>query len=319
MTMKADIELVCIGQNESFLAFAHGYPYHTVRWHYHPEYEIHLVTDTSGRYFVGDFIGDFVPGNLVMIGPNLPHNWVSHLAKGTSVPQRGIVVQFGAAHIKRLINVLPELRSLQPTLSDSELGVKFSDTTALAACPLMMQLCSAEGPLRARLFLQLLEQLAADTSAQTLSSANYEADPQNPAHAAINRLLLYLQNNYMLKIREADLAGLCNQSPSSFSRSFIRATGTSFGQYLNTLRVRAACELLVDTRSSVTDICFQVGYNSVSNFNRRFMAMKAMSPRTFRSRFAAGMALSTDDALRQRSAPGRQSPSVTHHGAPAPP
>ncbi|MGY3365171.1 hypothetical protein ACVWZL_002296 [Bradyrhizobium sp. GM2.4] len=77
--MEPDLEVVQIRRGESFKAWSHGYPFHTVRWHFHPEYELHQVVATSGRYFVGDFIGDFEPGNLVLTGPNLPHNWVSDL------------------------------------------------------------------------------------------------------------------------------------------------------------------------------------------------------------------------------------------------
>src|SRR5436189_1970259 len=92
--MEPDLEVVQIRPGESFAVFSHGYPYHTVRWHFHPEYELHLVVATTGRYFVGDFIGEFVPGNLVLTGPNLPHNWVSDIPAGTSIPLRCRFVQF---------------------------------------------------------------------------------------------------------------------------------------------------------------------------------------------------------------------------------
>ena len=92
--MNPDLEVVQIRQGESFKAWAHGYPFRTVRWHFHPEYELHLVVATTGRYFVGDFIGEFEPGNLVLTGPNLPHNWVSDVPPGETVPLRGRVVQF---------------------------------------------------------------------------------------------------------------------------------------------------------------------------------------------------------------------------------
>ena len=84
--MEPDLEVVQIRPGESFAAWSHGYPYRTVRWHFHPEYELHLVVATTGRYFVGDFIGEFEPGNLVLTGPNLPHNWVSDIPKGASIP-----------------------------------------------------------------------------------------------------------------------------------------------------------------------------------------------------------------------------------------
>jgi len=97
--MKPDLEVVQIGRAESFKAWEHGYPFRTVRWHFHPEFELHHVVATTGRYFVGDFIGNFAPGNLVLTGPNLPHNWVSHLPPGTEVPLRGRVLQFSETFI----------------------------------------------------------------------------------------------------------------------------------------------------------------------------------------------------------------------------
>ncbi|WP_458070845.1 AraC family transcriptional regulator [Rhodanobacter sp. BL-MT-08] len=286
--MKPDIELVSIAQNESFKAFAHGYPYRTVRWHYHPEYEIHLVTDTRGKYFIGDFIGQFSPGNLVLIGPNVPHNWISDVPDGVTVPQRGIVVQFTADYMQRLLATMPELRALEPMLQKARFGVKFADETANAVLPVMVNICAAQGLHRASGFLQLLELLAADKSTVLLSSASFENDPDNPAYASVNSVLAYLQNNFTAKIRESDLARLCNQSASGFSRSFMKSTGMTFVQYLNKLRVHAACELLASSKLSVTDICFKAGFSSVSNFNRRFDAMKGMSPMEFRRSFAAG-------------------------------
>ena len=86
--MNPDLEVVAIGSGESFKAWEHGYPYRTVRWHFHPEYEIHHVVATTGQYFVGDFIGEFEPGNLVLTGPNLPHNWVSDVPVGVTLPLR---------------------------------------------------------------------------------------------------------------------------------------------------------------------------------------------------------------------------------------
>ena len=293
--MKPEIELVSIGGNESFKAFAHGYPYRTVRWHYHPEYEIHLVTNTRGRYFIGDYIGQFGPGNLVLIGPNVPHNWISDVPAGTHVEHRTIVIQFGAEHMGRLLATLPELRSIQPLLDKSRLGLKFSDATAARSLSLMTDLCDATGPHRASLFLQLVELLAEDTQAQTLSSAALETSADNPAHAGINSVLVYLQRNYTAPLRESELARLCNQSPSSFSRSFIRATGVPFVQYLNRLRVRAACDLLSESRLSITDICFRSGFSSISNFNRRFSVIKSMSPRQYRRNSANGPRPSRDD------------------------
>ena len=87
--MQPDLELVHIRKGESFAAWMHGYPFRTVRWHYHPEYEIHLVTATSGTFYIGDHVGSFGPGQLIMTGPNLPQNWISDLAPGEALTASG--------------------------------------------------------------------------------------------------------------------------------------------------------------------------------------------------------------------------------------
>src|SRR5688500_4525291 len=89
-SMQPDLEIVEVRGDESFTAWAHGYPYRTVRWHFHPEYEIQLIVETRGVYFVGDHVGHFEPGNLVLMGPDLPHNWFSVVRAGQSGDRRGI-------------------------------------------------------------------------------------------------------------------------------------------------------------------------------------------------------------------------------------
>ena len=92
--MSPFLELVDIQAQESFKVWTHGYPYETVRWHFHPEYEINLITHTSGRYFVGDHTGTFEPGQLCMVGPNLPHNWISDVPPEQHIDKRCVVLQF---------------------------------------------------------------------------------------------------------------------------------------------------------------------------------------------------------------------------------
>ncbi|TIO37619.1 MAG: AraC family transcriptional regulator, partial [Mesorhizobium sp.] len=121
--MKPDLEVVQIRPGESFTAWSHGYPFRTVRWHFHPEYELHLIVATRGRYFVGDFIGEFEPGNLVLTGPNLPHNWVSDVPKDATVPLRCRIIQFNEGFIDGAINTFPELAALTPVLEASRRGV----------------------------------------------------------------------------------------------------------------------------------------------------------------------------------------------------
>lgn len=281
--MEPDLEVVQIRRGESFKAWSHGYPFHTVRWHFHPEYEIHQVVTTSGRYFVGDFIGQFEPGNLVLTGPNLPHNWVSDLPANVAIPLRGRIIQFSEEFIGDTMKLMPELSGLGALLESSRRGVLFSGNTSKELAPLMEEIVAAKGVRRIELFMMILGTLCRARGALPLSSPNYLPDPSGYMSAGMNKALAFIRENLTQPFGEADLATIARQSPSAFSRSFRRHTGMSLVQYVKRLRINLACQILMsDEHASITDICFQVGFNNLSNFNRQFLAEKGMPPSRFR-------------------------------------
>jgi AraC-like DNA-binding protein len=281
--MEPDLEVVQIRPGESFAAWAHGYPYRTVRWHFHPEYELHLVVATSGRYFVGDFIGEFKPGNLVLTGPNLPHNWVSDIRKNTSVPLRCRIIQFSEEFISGALKTFPELTALTPLLEASRRGLLFSERSSGEIAPLMEEMMLAQGVRRIELFMLIAGLLSRATGSRMLASAGYLPDPSGYMSAGINKALAYIRENLTRSFTEADLAAIAGQSNSAFSRAFRQHTGMSLVQYVKRLRINLACQILMsDEQASITSICYEVGYNNLSNFNRQFLAEKGMTPSRFR-------------------------------------
>lgn len=282
--MKPDLEVVRIERGESFKAWEHGYPFHTVRWHFHPEYEVHHVVATRGQYFVGDFIGEFEPGNLVLTGPNLPHNWVSDIPVGTSVPLRGRVVQFTEGFVAEATKVFREFEACSPILELSRRGALFPKETAAAVGPLLEELVDAKGLRRVQLLMGVLGEMSSAVGTRSLASARYLPDPSGFMSTGVNRALLYINSHLTEPFNEKDLADLTGQSPSAFSRSFRRHTGMALVQYVSRLRINFACHLLMSkSEMPITDICFAAGFNNVSNFNRQFLAQKGMAPSRFRT------------------------------------
>lgn len=281
--MGPDLELVDIGCRESFKAWEHGYPFRTVRWHFHPEYELHHVVATSGRYFVGDFIGSFVPGNLVLTGPNLPHNWVSDVAGDAEVPLRNRVIQFTEGFIEDVLRLFPELRACREILASSRRGLLFPPEIAETVGPIMEELVTARGPRRIELFIGALDRLAGAPT-QALTSATYLPDPSGFMSAGINAALAYINRNLTEPFGERDLAALSRLTPSAFSRSFRRHTGMTLVQYVSRLRINLACQLLMSPeRPQITEVAFASGFNNLSNFNRQFLSQKGMPPSRFRA------------------------------------
>ena len=281
--MTPDLEVVDVLQHESFKAWCHGYPFRTVRWHFHPEYEIQLIAKTTGQYFVGDYVGSFEPGNLVCMAPNLPHNWVSELPEGCTVERRSFVLQFTHEFLAERVLAFPEFRHLERLAEESKRGVVWSPAAGLATLPIFEELLTASGGRLVILFLSLLDLIAHDEGRKLLASHRFLPDPSSYMSSKINQVLSYIDQNLAIDLRESDVADLAGQSGTTFSRYFRRHTGVSFVQHVNGLRIQRACELLVDTGLSVTDICFRVGYNNVSNFNRQFLVIKGIPPSRFRS------------------------------------
>ena len=288
--MTPDLELVRIPHETSFKVWSHGYPFRTVRWHFHPEFELHLVTSTQGNRYVGDHIAPFGPGDLVLIGPNLPHNWISDISDGESVSERCHILQFTEPFITGCMEHLPELRSLQSLLAAARRGLLFAPDVGDRVAGPLRELLHATSTRRIALFMQIIDTISA-APAVPLASIGYRPDPASFRSAAMNVALEHIARHFTQELNETELAGLCRQSVSTFSRSFFRHTGMKFVQYVNSLRVELACQHLSLDEAGITDICYEVGFRNVSNFNRQFLAIKSMSPSRFRHLQRAGRTL----------------------------
>lgn len=188
--------------------------------------------------------------------------------------------------IGNAIEAFPELAELEGLLEKSRRGVLFSASTASSIESLLEQIVDAQGTGRVALFMAIVAKLCCDGNARVLASADYRPDPSGYMSAGINKALSYIRENLTEQFSEADLAAMSGQSTASFSRAFRRHTGLSLMQYVRRLRVNLACQLLMtEEKLSVTDICYEVGFNNLSNFNRQFLAEKSMPPSRFRRLF----------------------------------
>jgi AraC-like DNA-binding protein len=163
----------------------------------------------------------------------------------------------------------------------------------------MREMLAAQGLRRIALFIALFDLLAHSPEPGRLASAAYRADPARYAGTRINHVLAFIGKNLSQELRETELAELSGQSASAFSRYFRRHTGVPFVQYVNRLRINLACQLMMSADMTITDICYQVGFNNLSNFNRQFLLLKGMSPsrwRAYQHLNAASAAQSADAA-----------------------
>ena len=259
----------------------HGYPNPLVRWHYHEEYELHLITQTRGRVFVGDYIGHFEPGHLVLTGPRLPHNWISSDVGPEGVAERDLVLQFADEPLRRASELLCDLRELLPLLERARLGVEFFGMTAIATAALH-RIKQLQGVQRFGAFVAFLGELAACNDYRLLSSMPLQSHADDAALAQISGIVDHITNHAAEQFSMAELSRRVGMSESQFSRYFRRATGNTFTDFVNRLRITRACQLLMETDRYISNVCFDSGFNNVANFNRRFLEIKGMTPKEFR-------------------------------------
>ena len=269
---------------EGFIRFLeHGAPHPLIRWHFHEEFELHLITSTFGKVFVGDYIGNFQPGQLVMTGPHLPHNWISteYPDEGEKVAIRDKVLQFNPQPLHKAAELIPELRQVLPFLERAANGIEFygisSDVEAL-----MDRIKVSSGLKRMALFTELLAMLSQHQNYRLLSSVQMQSRDNQKRLDQISEIVDYVTENFASPFSMAEVAEKFGMSESRFSRYFRKATGNTFTDFVNRIRINKASQLLLETEQYISTICYNVGFNNVANFNRRFMEVRGMTPSEFR-------------------------------------
>lgn len=261
----------------------HGFPCPLVRWHFHKEYELHLIVASSGKVFVGDYIGNFHPESLFLTGPNLPHNWISQIDENEVVPKRDMLVNFTEELLDSGNQVFAELKALTPLLERAQYGIEFRcKRTIRQATRLMQKIADTTGMTRLGHFFILLEVLAASEDFQLLSGTTASKLSDDHAVERTNKAVDYIFTHYARELPLEEVADYLGMKPTYFSRVFKQATGRCFVEFVNRLRISKSCELLADGDRPVTDVCFESGFNNISNFNRRFQQLKGMTPSHYR-------------------------------------
>ncbi len=259
----------------------HGIPTPLVRWHQHEEYELHLIVQTRGKLFVGDYIGHFEPGNLVLTGPRLPHNWISSDSPAEGVVLRDMVLQFIDGPLRRATSEIGELQGLLPLLERSRHGIEFFGMSELAR-EALARIKHSHGLARFGEFLLFIDKLANCTDYRLLSTVRMQSFDDDASLDQISGIIAFLTEHSAEQFTMAEVAARVNMSESQFSRYFRRATGNTFTDFVNHLRINRACQLLMETDRYVSNVCYDVGFNNVANFNRRFLQIKGMTPKDFR-------------------------------------
>jgi len=255
------------------------------QWHHHPEFELTLTLNSAGQRLIGDHTGEYEDGDLVLVGPNLPHTWASREKLDPEKPHRALVLWFHPEWMQQMTAGAVELRPIEQLMARGQNGLQFSRQTGEAVRAEFETIFDREPAERLLSLLAILGQVASDRHAVPLASAPGHQPALQESRERIDRVLTHLHVNYAGPVALEELADIAALSVSGLHRMFRRHTGTTVSDYLIRMRIGDACARLSSTNQPVAHIADAVGYASLANFNRQFRAEKGMTPRDYRAHF----------------------------------
>lgn len=257
-------------------------------WHAHSEYQLFVVLQGTGTRFIGDSIRPFRPGELILTGPHLPHLWRNHekyFRKNSSYEAKGIVVYLDEHFLG--LNMLDkiELHRLKVLFNKCMRGLEFYGHNKLLVTELMKELLHLDGLGSLIHLLRVLNILSTTKEYHYISSRHYSSSIKEHETDRLNKVYEYIIKNYRNKIPLEKMADMLHMTPTSFSRYFSMKNNKTYSRFLAEVRVKHACELLTETDMSVAEICYECGFNTLSNFNKQFKDIMRQRPTVYKREF----------------------------------
>ena len=264
-------------------------PYMDYPWHYHPEFEIIFVEKSYGIRFMGSHIGNFSDGDLMFISSDLPHVWKND--RDFYQGNKDLFVDVYVIHFRKdAFNEgffdLPEFTQIRKLFLLGQQGFlvrEGEDHKKISS--LVKQVVSSSGIDRLILFLKTLNAFANTKEYDLLSMIGYENSVDLADAERINTVMNFVMTNYSEDIKISKIAKLISLTEASFCRYFKSKTHKTFSQFLNEVRILNACKLLVDSNMTITQICYNTGYNNISHFNRQFKLITGITAKEYAKKY----------------------------------
>lgn len=246
--------------------------------HYHPEYEINYVEKAKGKRVVGETISDYDEFDLVLTGPDLYHSWQSETGGAELV----VTIQFQRDLFS--LNFLNKkmFLAIKEMLERSTRGIEFNKETIQKLAPRIKSLINHKGFESFLEFMSIINDMAVSDNQKVLCGQTFSPELDMFKSRRIRLTCDYINKNYQKKIMIEDLAKMISMTNSSFCHFFKKRTRKSFVEYLNEVRIGHAAVQLIETTKTISEVCYDCGFNNVSNFNRIFRTKKNLTPTEFR-------------------------------------
>ncbi|MBT3208176.1 MAG: helix-turn-helix transcriptional regulator [Bacteroidetes bacterium] len=249
-------------------------------WHFHPEIELVFIYKGKGKVHIGNHLSYFNSSRLLLLGANLPHHGFSDrlTSKGSET-----IVQFKPDFLGLSFLNLPEMKAISLLFERAKRGVMYKSETLKEIGSKIQNLLSCEGFDRLLLLLQILHELASAEDYTLLNADGFAFETSPQDSAKIDIIFRYINQNFEKQIPLAEIADEASMTVPAFCRYFKKSTGKTFTKLVNEYRVVHATKLLSESSSSITDICFECGFNNFSHFNKLFKEFTGKSASKYRN------------------------------------
>ena len=276
---------------DTFMIKELNVPYFTNTHHFHKDYEIVFVKKSSGKRIVGDHVDNFNDGDLVFVGPDLPHAWFNDSAyygEQEDLLAQSVVVYLKSTWLERNVLPMPQTGKLKNMLENSRRGIRFYGETAQQISKLLSDMYRTEGLRQVADLFTVLFLMSETKECEFLAGINYLNTHSENETARLNRVYEYVMRNFSSEISLENAADVANMTANAFSRYFKKQTQKNFSQFVNEIRIGHACRLLLKKDLSVVEVCYESGYQSITNFNKFFRRITGKSPVQYRKDIRGG-------------------------------
>ena len=279
--MKPHLLKVSLGPESSFDIRQNKGPNFYNQWHFHPEIELIYIHKGRGTRFIGNNVSRFESNELMLIGFNLDHMWrcdPEYFLKGSKLTAEVTVIYFHRDFLGDRFFSSPELKSINSLLEKAKQGIKITGDTRYQLRDLIMKLPEATGIDRIVTLLSILDKIAKTKEKQFVNSVYHPVNFEEAEANRLNKIFHHTLTNFQNKISLTDIAAVANLSPKAFCRYFKSKTRKTYYNFLLEVKVAHACNLLLQKDMTVYSVCYESGFNNLSNFNRYFKKIMNKTP-----------------------------------------
>lgn len=258
-------------------------------WHFHPELELHYIVKGQGTQYIGDTISSFSDGDLIFLGENLPHTWrcsEKYFQGNPAVEVEAFVLQFLPTCFGKDFLQLPETQCISSLYEKAKKGMVIQGEAKEKIIHFLNRNLVATNFERIIHLLEILKTISSTTEYETISPgyANNHLIDSSEMHK-LEKIYTYVFAHYMEEISLESIAAIANLSVSSFCRYFKTMTNKTFFEFLIEIRISNVCSALIEDKLPIEVICYECGFNNVSNFYRHFKKVTGMTPFAYKKQY----------------------------------